>query len=85
VSCSCWWSHLARSIMKRSKEKKIQKILFEEKESTGMLEPSLALKEIQSLKESLKLHGVKGVVTSGQDPHAAKLPTCEKIKEKLKQ
>ena len=32
---------------------------------SGMLEPSPVLKEIKSLKT---LNGIKGVVTSGQDP-----------------
>lgn len=33
-----------------------------------MLQPSLVLKDITNLKKSLIQNGVKGVLTSGQDP-----------------
>lgn len=58
--------------MKRNKfdkEKcKMYSLRREEAPGNALLEPSAVLKEIKCLKESLLLKGIKGVVTSGQDP-----------------
>ena len=47
---------------------KIENVQFEEEGNTSGMEISPMFKEINRLKKSLMLNGIKGVVTSGQDP-----------------